>query len=149
MAETKAAQKSSYPLPAYNFRVTVDGQSASFSEVSDIGIEYKTMTYRDGYSAWEGESITRYPSREYSPLSLKKGTVAGSRFLSDWFSGDQPTARKVAISLCDEAGKPLVVWDIREAIPTKLTAPTFDAATNQVSIETLDLLVRGVSVKHV
>jgi phage tail-like protein len=149
MAETTAAQKSSYPLPAYNFRVTVDGQSASFSEVSDIAIECKTLTYRDGYSAWEGESITRFPSREYTPLSLKKGTVAGSRFLANWFSGGQKIAREIAISLCDEAGKPVVVWDIREAIPTKLSASVFDAETNQVSIETLDLLVRGVSVKHV
>ena len=60
MAETKIDQKARYPLPVYNFRVTIDGTSMSFSEVSGINLEYDTVTYRHGLSFWEGEGIQKY-----------------------------------------------------------------------------------------
>ena len=149
MAETKAQQKAAYPLPAYNFQVIVDGQSASFSDVSGLVIEYETVTYRHGFSDWEGETITRVKPMKHIPVTLKKGTVAGQNFLSDWLGQEPAKGRAMAISLCDEAGKPVVVWHIKEAIATKLTAPTLDANANQVSIETLDLMVSGISIEHV
>jgi phage tail-like protein len=149
MAENKSTQRKTYPLPAYNFRVSVDGQTASFSEVSGIALEYETVNYRHGFSAWEGETITRFRTPKHVPLSLKKGTVAGNNFFGDWLGSDVQSSRAIAISLCDEAGAPVVVWRIAEAIPTKLTAPMFDATTNQASIETLDLMVSGISVEHV
>jgi len=62
---------------------------------------------------------------------------------------DPPPARPLAISLCDEAGAPVVVWHIKEAVPVKLGAPSFDAAGNQVAIESLELLASGISVEHV
>jgi hypothetical protein len=33
-------------------------------------------------------------------------------------------------------------------VPVKLTAPTFDAATNQLSIDTLEVQAAGISIKH-
>jgi hypothetical protein len=36
MPDSKAVQKASYPLPAYNFRVTVDAASASFTEATGL-----------------------------------------------------------------------------------------------------------------
>jgi phage tail-like protein len=149
MAESPATQKSNYPLPAYNYRVTVDGLSASFSEVTGVVVEYGTVTYRHGLSEWEGETITRFKSLKHVPVSLKKGTVSGRNFFGGWLAETPPSGRAVAISLCDETGNPLVVWRIAEAIPTKLTAPSFDVNANQVSIETLELMVSGVSVEHV
>jgi phage tail-like protein len=148
MAEKPAIQKSSYPLPSYNFKVTVDGQSVSFSEASGITVEYEAITYRHGLSFWEGETITRYRYPKYRPVSLKKGTVAGAGFLYDWLTAKSNAARPVDISLCDEKGDPVVIWRIARAVPVKLEAPTFDANTNQVSIEKLDLMVSGVSVEH-
>jgi phage tail-like protein len=148
MAETAAVQKASYPLPAYNFKVTVGGESVSFAEASGINVEYETVTYRHGLSFTEGEAITRYRFPKYASISLKKGTVAGNGFLYDWLTEEGAAERAIDISLCDEAGAPVVVWRIAKAIPVKLTAPTFDANTNQVSIETLDLMVSGVSIEH-
>ncbi len=55
MTDSKAVQKASYPLPAYNFRVTVDTESASFTEVVGLAIEYETVTYRHGFSRWQGK----------------------------------------------------------------------------------------------
>ena len=149
MPDSKADQKTSYPLPAYNFRVSVDAQAASFTEVSGLTVEYETVTYRHGFSRWEGESITRVPKIGHQTITLKKGTTVSGTFLADWLAADPSSSRAIAISLCDEAGAPVVVWHIKEAIPVKLTAPGFMASSNEIAIETLELLVAGISVEHV
>src|SRR5438045_132783 len=48
MPDSKAVQKASYPLPAYNFRVTVDAASASFPEATSLVVAYEHITYRHG-----------------------------------------------------------------------------------------------------
>ena len=75
--------------------------------------------------------------------------MLGKQFLARWLAAEPPRATPVAISLCDEAGKPVVVWHIKEAIPTKLSAPGFDVNDTGVAIETLELLAGGISVEHV
>jgi phage tail-like protein len=157
MTDSNATQKASYPLPAYNFQVTVGAESASFTEASGLAAEYETVTYRHGLSRWEGESVARFPKLGHTTVTLKKGTTSRNTFLWDWLTADPPVARigdppaapAIAISLCDEAGAPVVVWHIKEAIPVKLAAPGFDVASNQVAIETLELLASGISVEHV
>jgi len=146
MAETKDVQKSSYPLPVYNFRVTIDGTTMSFSEVSGITLEYETVTYRHGFSFWEGEGIKKYFYNKYVPVTLKKGTIKGINFLQEWLKEKQK--RTVEVSLCDELGQPVVSWRITKAIPVKLEAPTFDANTNEVSIESLEVMASGISIEH-
>jgi len=149
MPDSKAEQKTSYPLPVYNFRVSVDAEAASFTEVSGLTVEYETVTYRHGFSRWEGESVARVPKISHQTITLKKGTTVSGRFLADWITADPPSSRAMAISLCDEAGAPVVVWHIKEAIPIKLTAPGFVASSNEIAIETLEVMATGISVEHV
>ena len=146
MAETKAFQKSSYPLPAYNFRVTVDGTAMSFSEVSGINLAYETVTYSHGLSFWEGEGVKKYYYDKYVTVTLKKGTIKGINFLYQWLKEKQ--GRTLMVSLCDEAGRPAISWRVAKAVPVKLEAPTFDANTNEVAIESLEVLAAGISVEH-
>jgi phage tail-like protein len=148
MSESKAFQKANYPIPAYNFRVTVDGVPMSFSEVSGITMEYETVTYKHGLSFWEGEGIKKYYYDKYVTITLRKGTVRGVNVLYDWLKEKEGSARAMEISLCDEQGVPAVSWSVRKAIPTKLEAPTFDANTNEVAVERLELLAAGISVVH-
>ncbi len=148
MPDDKATQKLLYPLPGYNFRVAVDSDSASFVEVSGLATEYETITYRHGFSRWEGEDVARVPKQGHSTVTLKKGVMRGGKFLSQWLTADPPSARGVAISLCDEAGAPVVVWHIKEAIPVKLAAPSLDVNSTQIAVETIDLLASGISVEY-
>ena len=74
MADSTEIQRASYPLPVYSFRVTVDGVSMSFSEVSGIKVEYGSVTYRHGLSYAEGEQVTRFHIDSYTPVTLKRGT---------------------------------------------------------------------------
>lgn len=147
MAETTAAQKASYPLPVYNFMVTVEGQSVSFAEVSGLDVEYDSATYRHGLSFSEGEAIARYRYPKYSSLVLKKATLPTGSYFYAWLTAKGAAERALEISLCDETGVPVVIWRIARAIPVKLTAANFDANSNQLSIETLDLKVSGISLE--
>jgi phage tail-like protein len=136
------------PLPAYSFHVTVAGQSAGFSEVSGLGIERDTVTYSHGLSHWEGETLITYPSRKHRQISLKRGVVPGDGLFFDWLMGADAEARPVDVSLIDADGAPRIVWRIKEAIPTKLTGPSLTASSNEVAIDTLELMVAGVSVEQ-
>lgn len=146
MAEIKDLQKSSYPLPAYNFRVTIDGTPMSFSQVSGITREHETVTYRHGFSFWEGEDITAYYFKKYAPVTFKKGTIKGISFLYEWLREEK--VRPMEVSLCDESGQSVVSWRIAKAIPVKLDAPTFDASTNEVSVESLEVMAAGISIEY-
>lgn len=148
MPDDQATQKQRYPLPGYNFQVAVDSDSASFVEVSGLASEYETVTYRHGFSRWEGEDVARVPKRSHSTVTLKKGVMRGGNFLSQWLTANPPAARALAISLCDEAGTPVVVWHVKEAIPVKLSAPSFDVNSTQVAVESIDLLASGISVEY-
>lgn len=146
MAQTKKQQKAAYPLPAYNFRVDVGGTTMSFSQVSGVSVEYETVTYRHGLTFMEGESIKLYRYDKYVPITLKRGTVRGINTLYEWLRSRE--LRHLDISLCDEAGAPIVTWHVGKAVPTKLDAPDFDASTNDVAIESLEVMAASVTVEH-
>lgn len=146
MAQTLQHQRTSHPLAAYNFRVTVDGVAMRFTRVSGLAREHHTVTYRDGLSFVEGERLTRFHINVFVPITLERGAVIGDRSLLAWLESSVPRAMEV--SLCDETGVPAIAWSIARAVPVKLSASTFDASTSQLSIDTLELRVSGVSMKH-
>lgn len=148
MAESTQSLKNRYPLAAYNFRVTIDDTAMSFTEVSGISLEHETLTYRHGMSFWEGEAIKTYHYDKYVPITLKRGTVKGVNFLYEWLNQETKETRTIDVSLCDEQGEPVVTWRINKAVPVKLESSTFDADTNDVSIESLELMATGISVIH-
>lgn len=144
MAQTKQAQRASYPLAAYNFRVSVDATVMNFAKVSGLQREYKTLTYSHGLSYLEGQQITKYRLDKWSSMTLERGVVLGVTYLHDWLEDKSP--RAVEVSLCDEQGIPVLAWRVAKALAVKLTAPTFDARTNEVAIESLELKVAGITI---
>jgi phage tail-like protein len=111
-----------------------------------MAVERSHVTYRHGYSYLEGESITQFSYEKSSSITLKRGIVSGTEDLYQWLAkGDR---RTVDVSLCDEAGAPVVTWHIGKAVPVKLNAPAFDAASNNVAVESLEVLAANVSVEH-
>jgi phage tail-like protein len=157
MAQDKAHIKSTYPLPAYNYRVTVlkDGESLvlSFAEVSGLSIQYEAVTYKHGFSFVMGDKIIpgmRQPIR----LTMKRGVVKSNDFLQSWIYNTytdpffSSAKRDILIDLCDEAGEPVIRWKVQGALPIKLDAPTFDANTNEVAIETMEFSAHGLQVDY-
>ena len=60
----------------------------------------------------------------------------------------EKAVRAVQVSLCDEQGQPVVSWRVAKALPVKLEAPTFSADTNEVAIESLDVMAAGISIEY-
>ena len=152
MTVTKDTIKKSYPIPIYNYRVTVGNKTLGFSEVSGLSVEYESVTYKHGMSFVMGIKIIpgmRQPAR----LTLKRGIVKDSNFLVSWLNSayNDPFSnpkKDVVIDLCDEQGKPVVRWTAVNALPTKLDVPTFDANSNDVAIETLELVAHEIKVDY-
>ncbi len=146
MAELPAAQQTSYPLAAYNFKVTIDGTAMRFAKVSGLQREYQTLTYRDGLSFFDGEQITKYFVDKYVSVTLEQGTMIGSKFLHQWLETSKKSA--MDIQLCGPTGAAVITWRIAKALPVKLSAPAFDAKTNEVAIDTLEIKAAGISIIH-
>lgn len=157
MAQNTDHIKSTYPLPVYNYRVTIqkDGDPLvmGFSEVSGLNIDYEPVVYRHGFSFVMGQKII--PGMRQAPrITMKRGIVQSSDYLYKWLDDvyNHPFAsspkRDILVDLCDETAVPLITWRVHSALPIKLTAPTFDANSNDVAIESVEFIAHRLTIEY-
>ena len=87
-------------------------------------------------------------------ISMKKGLVRQKSIpkLYDWINSVEINLidkRDIVIHLLDEKGQTVVNWTAIDAFPTKLTAPSFTADSNDVAIESLDLMALRVTMEEI
>ena len=145
MAQAKNEIQNSYPLPTYNYQVSIDGNNMSFSEISGLTIEYEQITYRDGFSWLMGDHLIR-GRRNPIHLTLKRGIVRNRSQLTEWL--DDGTKKDIKIDLCDEGGLPLVSWKVSRALAVKMESPSFSASTNDVALESLELIAHRLKIVY-
>jgi len=156
MALTKEQIKADYPLVVYNYRVDINGESISFSEVSGLELSFETHTYKESFAAGGkvGPNIMYMPGQiQPVNISMKKGLVKGKSIpiFYDWINStqlNQIDKRDIVVHLLDETGSTMVSWKVIDAFPTKLTAPSFDASSNDVAIESMDLMAFRVTMEE-
>jgi len=56
--------------------------------------------------------------------------------------------RSVTISLLNEEHEPVMIWNINNAWPTKITSPDMKASGNEAAIETLELAHEGITIEN-
>jgi phage tail-like protein len=144
MPSSPTESRARYPLMAYNFKVTVGGASLSFSEVTGLAREHLHVTYRHGLSFREGEDLVKYSIDHYVSITMKRGIMLGADELYRWL--EQRGERPIEIGLCDENGAAVVIWRVAKAVAIKLEAPGFNADTNEVAIESLEVMASGITV---
>ncbi|MFM7360677.1 MAG: phage tail protein [Cyanobium sp.] len=132
-----------HPLASYNFRVSRAGQTLRFAKVTGLQREFKSVTYRDGLSFLDGERITRYAVQTYSSITLEQGVVQGDGDLRAWLEADE--LQTMEVQLCDASGVPVLAWRVARSLPVKITAPNFDARSNEVAIEVIEVKVSGIT----
>ena len=166
MPDSKKAIKDKYPLPAYNFRVTlltvpkiiainklsemVGAESVGFSQVSGLELQYEPVVYEHGLSFATGPIIMSGKSKPLN-ITLRRGIIRNGDGMYNWLILNQLPMfgrRDILIDLCDETGLPKVRWIVYQAMPTKLSAPNFNADDNQVAIETLELIAPSMSIQY-
>jgi len=147
MATDKNTIIQQYPLPVYNYQVHIDGieEGMSFSEISGLEMDYDHVLYRHGFSWIMGDHLIR-AQRKPINVSLKRGVAKNRRFLYDWLRKEDK--KNINIALCDEGGIPIISWEVYRALPIKLNAPSFSASTNDVAIESLDLIAHDLKLTH-
>ena len=146
--------KKSYPLPVYNFRVEIGADAVAFSEVSGLSIGYETTTFKESQleGGAPGPRTLHMPSQPTpTNVTLKKGLTQATSLakLYDWIkqvSLNQVEKKDIFVRLLNEAGEPVISWTITNAFPTKLDGPSFDANSNDVALETMELRADSISI---
>lgn len=155
MATTKDEIRKSYPLPVYNYKVEIDGQTIGFSEVSGLNIQHETTKYAEspGAGGPPGPVWMYMPAQENPPtITLKKGIVpkVSVATLFAWIDSIQTNRvdkKDIIVRLCDEEGSAVVSWKVINAFPTKLEGPSFSASSNDVAVETMELMADAVRIE--
>ena len=157
MALAESDIKTTYPLPVYNYKVEIGSDTVAFSEVSGLSISHETTTYKESPAVENqaGPTTRHMPMQGTSAsVTLKKGLVTGVSVpvFFQWINSiqlNQVEKKDVAIHLMDEAGKSLIKWTVQNAFPTKLDAPSFDASSNDVAIESMELMGDGILIEDI
>jgi phage tail-like protein len=146
------------PYNQFNFRVNLgpngpgpDDFKAGFQEISGLGAEIHVAEYRVGNSKEMGPmKVTG--SCKISDITMKRGVVGDLGTLYSWWdavrNGDQNQRRTVTIQLMDETRQnPVQEWVLTDAVPIKLTGPTFSGKGTDVAIEELVLAAERIDQK--
>jgi len=139
-----------YPLTVFSFRVDWGGTNIGFSEVTGLNIEVQMIEYRDGISP-EYSSRKMPGLKKYGNITLKRGVFASDNEYFDWLNEinlNQIERRDITISLLDEENNPVMIWNIINAWPTKLTSPDLKASGNEAAIESIEIAHEGINIAN-
>jgi phage tail-like protein len=136
------------PYAAHNFQIIVNGVSTdgaavsgSFSEIGGLDVEIKPIEYRNGS---EGLTVRKIPGlRTHTNLTAKRGSTGDVEFwnwIKQAIDGDVQRAEG-SIILNDENQVEVMRWNFSRAWPCKYTGPTFNAANNEIAMETLEICI--------
>ncbi len=146
MAVDKQIIIEKYPLPVYNYQVTINGiEIMSFAEISGLEIDHDHVLYRHGFSWAVGDHLIR-GQRKPINITLKRGIVKRRSDLYDWIKSGEK--KDIRIELCDETGMGIVIWEVSRALPFKLDAPSFSASASEIAFESLNLIAHDLRIKH-
>jgi len=142
-----------YPPTGFHFKVEFIGVSGMdsdteqrFQDVTGLSFEIETEALKEG-----GENRFEYklPKRaKYPNLVLKRGLLT-NKVLIDWINSAMSTfftvviydfkPADIMITLLDESGEPVAIWNVVQAYPVKWSMSDFKATENAVVVETIEL----------
>ena len=134
------------PYGGYNFLVEIDGITrAGFQECSGLDSSQEAGEYREGS---DGPTTRKLPAGmvSYSNLSLKWG-ITVEKELWEWRKKvmEGGVERKnLSIVLLDDKREEKLRWNVLGCWPTKWEGPSFNAQSNDVAVQTLELAHEGV-----
>lgn len=133
------------PFLTFNFAVELEGLLVGgFTEVSGLESEVGVEEYREG-------GVNGYVHKLPGPAShanlvLRHGLTSLST-LWNWFYATSHGAiqrRNGTIMLLDARQIPVMWWNFRNALPVRWTGPAFNASSDEVGIESLELAHEGL-----
>jgi phage tail-like protein len=145
MAETG---KRDDPYQQFNFLVEIDGVArAGFSECSGLTTDTDPIDYREGADLVL--NVRKLSGlRKYTNVVLKRGYTQ-DKSLWDWrkkIINGNTERRQADIILLDEERNEVLRWRVREAWISKWDSGPFNAKTNDVAIETVEMVHEGLEL---
>ena len=136
------------PYQQFNFLVEIDGVTrAGFTECSGMTTDTDAVDYREG--ADKTLNVRKLSGlRKYTNIVLKRGYTQ-DKSLWAWrkkIINGEMERRSASIVLKDEARNDVLRWNIREVWISKWESGPFNAKTNDVAIETIELVHEGIEL---
>src|SRR6476620_12669313 len=139
-----------YPVPKFHFEVSWGGTRMGFTEVTGLDFETEVIEYREGnmptYNKTKQPGLTKY-----TDITLKRGIILDDfEYFNEWvktamFQENKAKLRRtVTIKLLNEEHKPIVIWTVAKAWPSKYQSTDLKADGNEIAIETLTLVHEGL-----
>lgn len=132
------------PVAGFRFGVLVEGDVVGwFTECNGLSVERGVLAKEEGgLNAY----VHQLPNRiTYPKITLKRGMA--DLELWKWFREGlydlKIKRRPVSILLYSGDRQSIQRWDLKDAFPTKWSGPDLKADSNQVAIETLELVHHG------
>ena len=140
-----------WPLPSFSFQVTWGSQSKiPFQEVSGLDTETQVIEYRHS-NAPMYSTIKMPGSQKFGNVTLRRGVFVKDNSFWQWYSQitmNTMARSDVVVQLLDQKGSPTMTWTLRNAWPTKISAPTLQADGNQAAIESLEVAHQGLVISN-
>lgn len=133
------------PYRGFNYLVELNNlTTAGFQECSGLDTSTDSQDYREGTDPNHMRKLTGL--NKFSPITLKRG-ITDDDALWKWrqrVMDGRPDRQDISIVLLNEAREEKWRWNLRRAWPTKWTGPTFNAMSNDIAIETLEIMAEEV-----
>ncbi len=139
-----------YPLPKFHFQVEWGGSKIGFTEASGLDVEREVIEYRDG-SSKEYSKLKMPGLTKYSNITLKRGTFEQDNDFYQWWESNKLATvdrRDITISLLNEEHEPVVVWNVKNAWPSKVTPTDLKSDDNGVAIESIEIAHEGLTIQN-
>ncbi len=141
------------PYGGFNFLVSITGVSddgvavsGSFTEVSGLEVEVPAIEYRNGS---EDITVRKVPGlKKFANISLKRG-ITGDVDFWNWITeamNGHVHRTEGSIMLLDENRREVMRWNFVRGWPCKFTGPSFNAANNEIAMETLEICVENLEI---
>lgn len=152
------------PYAAFNFIVRVNEVDvAGFMEVSGLDRENLVIEYREGkdQSGNEGAFVRKQPGLErVSNVTLRRGltgSIALAKLRADIrtaaagpaVANAKPGPVDWMIEMQDEAHQPVLTWRLENAWVAKLSGPSFNAKSNEIAIESIEVVCERIFMKPI
>ncbi len=132
-------------LSSFQVVITFDRMApAYFRSVSGLSVEIDVVEFREG----DNGVIRKLPGRaKYPNIVLKQPFTGSASELLKWtlrIAAGTPEPKKGTIVLYDQKQQVVATYTITSAWPVKWEGPDFDASSNEVALETIEIAHEGL-----
>lgn len=136
------------PYQQFNFLVEIDGvKRAGFMEVTGLQTDTDAIDYREGADLTL--NVRKLLGLRKHPVVVMKRGYTKNRELWNWrrdIINGKVARRSADIVLLDETREEVLRWRVREAWISKWESGPFNAKTNDVAVETIELQHEGLQL---